>query len=91
MRVIEARLLLDDAAVNPRSEPVLYGSDEVAVAAAQVLATLEVAEQLRMANVLAVAGMQFADGSRPFGHLVASPVGSVGVGLARNVQEVLGL
>lgn len=70
--VAEVRALVRDSAVPvaeggaDENEPALYRSESDALAAAQVLATLEVAEQLRAANLIQVganAARQVAEGT----------------------------
>src|SRR5690625_1285521 len=54
-----ALALLSDAAAPAEGDVPLYGSDADAIAAAQVLATLEVAEQQRIANLIALGSREF--------------------------------
>lgn len=97
-RVVEALALLHDAQVLPGrvagrvGGPPLYKSDADALAAAQVLATLELAEQQRLANVIALGQVRGAASDVPvFTHLVFDLASGNGVVVPAHLSEGLSI
>ena len=58
---------------------------------AQVHATLALVEQQRVANLIALAGYEHANGSRSYQYAVARPVNEFDLALNDEIKEALGL
>lgn len=87
--VKEARSLLRDAQPEASTdEQPTYYSDSDAIAAAQVIATLELAEQQRLANIIALAALEM---NGPLRYLATQPLGKYDVGPSDEMTEGLGL
>lgn len=87
--VKEARSLLRDAQPEASTdEQPTYYSDSDAIAAAQVIATLELAEQQRLANIIALAGLEM---NGPMKYLAVQAIGKYDLEPAQDLKEGLGL
>ena len=69
----------------------IYELARIELAEAQVQATLALAEQQRIANLIALGMYENADGSRPAQSAVAEPTGSYEVRIRSDIREGLGL
>lgn len=83
----EAERLLDEAK-NNQTGSIVENSRQMQ---ALVHATLAVAEQQRIANLIALGSYQHADGSRPFQSFVAVPSGMYSMALDADIRDGLGL
>lgn len=85
----EAEKLLSDAGEDIGVEE--FAHADLKIKAAHVEATLYLAEQQRVANLIALGQVVAGDGSRPFRHLVMRAVNEYDVGPVPDIARALGL